>query len=303
MLRVRRLSLGFYVIPSYRKSDESGHDWEFRAPVTNSPCIYLRSPDPSLAVSIAVLEYTQLRGLTMKRIEILGTAARVGLTVCLVVTALAQSAGQPLTTAVTVLADGRTQLTIHNSSGVWMTAYATETTDSEHKRSATWFQDSMLAGGVTTTAPGSDFNIIVAQPNEHPLVTFHAALFQDGSTFGDSDWVQRLQNRRLYAAQAFALALADLSALAPSATSPADLAQRLKDQGQARVSALPAASTTAQAIDKNDRVLMLTTRYPVVESAVTGGMCSYTSSMADCASKVNAWMQQRYVQLLQVATK
>ncbi len=237
----------------------------------------------------------------MKRMEILGIAARVGLTVCLVVTAPAQSSGQPLATGVTVLPDGTTQFTIHNSTSVALTAYVVETTTttaSESAGSFGWFRDSMQSD-VRPVDVASDANLIVARPNQHPQVTFRAALFQDGSVFGDSGWVLRLQNRRTYAARALASALADTSALAPAATSLVDLGQKLKVREQAAIAALQTGSTTAEAINRNDQAEMLKTYYTAVELDVTRG-CSTT--VTDCVSHLNAIVGQRYAQLLQVPT-
>jgi len=192
------------------------------------------------------------------------------------VSALAQTLQQPVTTTTVVLNDGRTQLTIHNRSSVPMTAYAVDAVEpfargTQHQN---WINDSTLARSLAPISPGSDVSLIVAQAGDHPLVTFHAALFQDGSIYGETDWIQRLQNRRAYMTQALALAISDMQALAPTAESPADLAAKLDKQQQARIDLLPKATNRAVNLDNWDHVQAFRAKYPVVRSTVTNGLCS-----------------------------
>jgi hypothetical protein len=230
--------------------------------------------------------------------------------------ALAQSSPRAVTAITTVLADGRTQLTLHNGSSLSLTAYAVESQESNTGANhfVEFIEDSTLASRFAPVSPGSDYSIIVARPNDHPVVTFYAALFQDGSAFGDGAWIKRLENRRLYAAQALASALADLRALAPAATSPRDLAEKLSAQEQTHISAFRAAgrgsaapaqgtSSPIPGIDVSDRVEMFKTRYPIVLSSVTGGRCDGIASMIDCATAVNEAVRsspqvQGYAQLI-----
>lgn len=229
----------------------------------------------------------------MKRKLIVGAGVGMCLAGYLVATAVGQSGAQPVTAIVSTLPDGRMQLTIHNISSVAITAYAVQATEaiSRGQRGTTWLPDSTLARNIAPISAGKDYTMIVAQPGEHPDVAFRGALFQDGSSFGDAAWVQRLKNRRTYSQQALTAALCDLNALAPLATTPADLASRLNSQKQARISALPAAPSADQAYDRNDQAQMFSMLYPTVMSRITGGLCSDTTSMVECARAVSSQVQ------------
>jgi hypothetical protein len=226
----------------------------------------------------------------MNRVKIFGTIVGISLILYLVSIAMAQSLKEPVAAITTVLPDGRTQITIHNGSNVLLTAFAIDATQitTRGRERHSWLPDSTLAKGVTPIPPGGDFSIVVARASEHPTVKFRAALFQDGSSFGESVWIQRLKNSRRYSTAAVAAALADMRALAPSSATPADLAKKLDQQKQMRIAGLPKGNTDAIAMDRIDWIHAYRSRYMTIESMITGGRCRDLASTLACANAVAA---------------
>lgn len=133
------------------------------------------------------------------------------------------SASAQLSTAVSELGDGRSQVTITNTSGVPLEAFVatwiTPEPSGGHRSSLT-YNDALLHVSkqyqpATFTLMGGDTQIQV-----------QAGIFQDGSTYGDPQWIEGIRKHRVYYLQALDAFLAELRAASPT-TSQVGLVQQL----------------------------------------------------------------------------
>jgi hypothetical protein len=109
----------------------------------------------------------------------------------------------PVVATVATQPDGRLALSVQNLKGSPLTAYFFK-----ELGAGFGFMGYMDAGGLTNGALPSPFPI---PPNQQATtilanatnreVTFLAALWADGTTYGDPDWVGRLRERRVLAQQ------------------------------------------------------------------------------------------------------
>jgi hypothetical protein len=170
-------------------------------------------------------------------------------------------AGQALVTiTIQPLDDNRAQGALHNWANSAVTAYAYTTSSVAHPTimpASITQHDTAIEPGVGRIFPGQDLTVMLGRflPPDTPNATFRAALFQDGSAYGDPVWVTSLRNRRTYYAQSLATAASDLSALAQKAPDPQSLFAQLKQQMQARMAAVP--TVMSQISDLSDRALVL----------------------------------------------
>jgi len=117
----------------------------------------------------------------------------------------AQADGPNVTTKTTELGGGAIQLTIQNNSDRAMTAYAYSFILASGRKEIRGerFYDSALFFGQQAIAPHRTAVEQEGGPNiTNVQFTFRAAVFSDGSSFGDAAWAQRIIVRRQLAAQA-----------------------------------------------------------------------------------------------------
>jgi hypothetical protein len=137
-----------------------------------------------------------------------------------------------------ILPDGRRELVVSNHTTRTVTAWALQYTyrvGSGPERVYDGFHDSALFGSQKPIGPGAHATAAVGplsldRPVSVRNVVFHAAVFADGSTFGDPVWVARIQRRRMSVMEALDAELATLIALAPRATGGAITREALVGQ-------------------------------------------------------------------------
>jgi len=139
-------------------------------------------------------------------------------------------AGKPaLSTAVNELGDGRSQVTITNTSGVPLEAFVVTfitTEPSGGHRSSLSHNDALFQFGVKTVPPGVPTPFMGGGADTQ--IQVQAGIFQDGSTYGDPQWIEGLRKRRVYYLQALDVFLVELRAASPT-TSQVGLVQQLSE--------------------------------------------------------------------------
>ena len=137
------------------------------------------------------------------------------------------SASAQLSTAVNELGDGRSQVTITNTSGVPLEAFVatwiTPEPSGGHRSSLT-YNDALLQAGFKTVP--TTFTFMVGGADTQ--IQVHAGIFQDGSTYGDPQWIEGIRKHRVYYLQALDAFLAELHAASPT-TSQVGLVQQLSE--------------------------------------------------------------------------
>jgi hypothetical protein len=139
------------------------------------------------------------------------------------------SASAQLSTAVNELGDGRSQVTITSTSGVPLEAFVATWITPEPSgghRTALTYNDALFQFGVKRVPPGVPIPFIVGGADTQ--IQVQAAIFQDGSTYGDPQWIEGLRKRRVYYLQALDAFLAELRAASPT-TSQVGLVQQLSE--------------------------------------------------------------------------
>ena len=139
------------------------------------------------------------------------------------------SASAQLSTAVNELGDGRSQVTITNTSGVPLEAFVATWITPEPSgghRSASTYNDALFQFGVKRVPPGAPTTFVVGGADTQ--IQVQAGIFQDGSTYGDPQWIEGLRKRRVYYLQALDVFLVELRAASPT-TSQVGLVQQLSE--------------------------------------------------------------------------
>ena len=138
------------------------------------------------------------------------------------------SASAQLSTAVNELGDGRSQVTITSTSGVPLEAFVATwiTPEPSGGHTASTYNDALFHFGVNRVPPGAPTTFIVGSADTQ--IQVQAAIFQDGSTYGDPQWIEGLRKRRVYYLQALDAFLDELHAASPT-TSQVGLVQQLSE--------------------------------------------------------------------------
>jgi hypothetical protein len=139
------------------------------------------------------------------------------------------SASAQLSTAVNELGDGRSQVTITSTSGVPLEAFVATWITPEPSgghRTALTYNDALFQFGVKRVPPGVPTPFIVGGADTQ--IQVQAGIFQDGSTYGDPQWIEGLRKHRVYYLQALDAFLAELRTASPT-TSQVRLVQQLSE--------------------------------------------------------------------------
>jgi hypothetical protein len=135
------------------------------------------------------------------------------------------SASAQLSTAVNELGDGRSQVTITNTSGVPLEAFvATWITPEPSGGNRSTYNDALFKFGVKRVPPGAPTRFVVGSADTQ--IQVQAGISQDGSTYGDPQWIEGLRKHRVYYLQALDAFLAELRTTSPT-TSQVGLLQQL----------------------------------------------------------------------------
>lgn len=133
------------------------------------------------------------------------------------------SASAQLSTAVNELGDGRSQVTITNTTGVPLEAFVatwiTPEPSGGHRSSLT-YNDALLQAG-SKTIP-TTFTVMGGGAQ----IQVQAGIFQDGSTYGDPQWIEGIRQQRVDYLQTLDAFLAELRTASPT-TSQIGLVQQL----------------------------------------------------------------------------
>jgi hypothetical protein len=154
---------------------------------------------------------------------------------------------------VQAMADGHVHLGVLNSSGAPISALAaigTRTLQSDGRtvKSVRFFDSVLSPFSSKQIMPGESYTFIFFGPNPPPSqikrdVELKAAIFTDGSTWGDREWVKILQLRRSSALRYNNRALKAIEDSTLAGTTLEDLSQGLT---QLQADEMKAASTTAE---------------------------------------------------------
>jgi hypothetical protein len=150
------------------------------------------------------------------------------------------SASAQLSTAVTELGDGRSQVTITTSAvplEAYVATWITPEPSGGHRSSLT-YNDVLLQAG-SKTVP-TTFTLMGGGADTQ--IQVQAGIFQDGSTYGDPQWIEGIRKHRVYYLQALDAFLAELRAASPT-TSQVNLVQQL---GETRDRLIAATKNTIQ---------------------------------------------------------
>ncbi len=153
---------------------------------------------------------------------------------------------QPVVPLVTTQNDGTTQLVLHNYGLSAITAYAYSATfwNGTHRGGVDAFVDSKILISASPIPPNGEISVKVGNPQEAGFqCQFEAALFADGSGYGDPVWINRIKNRRQYLLTALAAASTDLAS--PS-TSVGDLIAKLTTSKNAQIGRMGAFDVDVQ---------------------------------------------------------
>jgi len=117
-----------------------------------------------------------------------------------------QAQSVPVEVSMTPDAKGFVVLKVHNLASSPLTGYVYTTifdapsSDGTSRRiTGVGFQDAATQPRVKPIPPGGSDEYTVRNPKPH--VTFQAAVFADGTSFGDAAWVHRILHRRAFAAK------------------------------------------------------------------------------------------------------
>lgn len=164
-----------------------------------------------------------------------------------------RSTQNPIATTVRILPRGYMRIEITNTSKTSITALAivgirTWQAQGISVRSVRFFDSVLNPYGHPQIAAGESYDFDVFGPNPPPeqltrAVNLEAALFADGSTWGDPEWVAALVDRRSSALKYNNEALNAVDAAVMAGSSEEDLSQRLR---QLRSDEMHAASSTAE---------------------------------------------------------
>ena len=139
------------------------------------------------------------------------------------------SASAQLSTAVHELGDGRSQVTITSTSGVPLEAFVATWITPEPSgghRTASIYNDTLLQFRVKRVPPGASTTFVVGGADTQ--IQVQAGIFQDGSTYGDPQWIEGLRKHRVYYLQALDAFLDELHATSPT-TSQVGLVQQISE--------------------------------------------------------------------------
>jgi hypothetical protein len=148
------------------------------------------------------------------------------------------------TQANVILPDGRRNLVVSNHTGKTVTAFAYTTTSRDRSGrelpAVDFFHDSAIAGGQKTVPPGAQMAFPAGPASAGGVipvvkVEFHAAVFDDGSAFGDPLWVARIRDRRVMAIQALDDQLAILADAATKVAAGQITQEALADEIRGRM--------------------------------------------------------------------
>jgi hypothetical protein len=164
------------------------------------------------------------------------------LNVLLVLASIESVSGQ-LTVSVGSTTDGGTALFYKNDSTVSLSAFVAGWTNirvgSSHRSAALVFRDAYIEDSVVSLSPGQQRSLPVGGPGlTVSQAQILAAVFEDGSTFGDPAWVRILQMRRGYYLTALNAGIADLGTGASENLTPQLLAQLLTSSQSSQISAI-----------------------------------------------------------------
>jgi len=141
-----------------------------------------------------------------------------------------------------ILPDGRRNMVVSNHSTKTVTAWAFQyayRAGSGPEKEFDGFQDSVLVFSEKPIAPGAQ-GILPLGPGAGVSVwnaELRAAVFDDGSAFGDPAWVSRIRDRRLVALDALDAQLSLLTSAAAKVAGAAVTRESLADQLQSEMAA------------------------------------------------------------------
>jgi hypothetical protein len=122
----------------------------------------------------------------------------------------------PLVVDIGPTANGRLQLTLTNHAKAPITAYVYTTTFQAAGARAVegeFFRDSAFQAAERPIQPNQQvIRLVDAAGQTNVQCQFRAALFADGTAFGDASWAQRILLQRAYTAQALQWVRSDLTA-------------------------------------------------------------------------------------------
>jgi len=193
-----------------------------------------------------------MTSLNLKGFARLAAAITSILLLCICTDVLAQ--GTPLRYEATALPDGHVKLSVVNQSNSPVTALAVVGVRSllgsnQVDRSVRFFDSLLDPFGPAELATGQSYTFVLFGPNP-PLdklrtrtATLEAALFADGSAWGDPKWIETLKQRREVARVSAQAALSVLIQAKTDGASPAQVLQRLNASQSAQLREL---HTTAE---------------------------------------------------------
>jgi hypothetical protein len=152
--------------------------------------------------------------------------------ICLCPIGHSQSA--PILTRVDISSDGTATLIVRNDSDVALVAFVgveeshpVASDGKKYKVTAVRWWDVATDLAHQLVAPHHEIGILTGTPGAPPQATLMAAVFADGSSFGDPAWVQRIMIRRQVMRDGFDLAFSLLEKGMRQGTSRADLITQL----------------------------------------------------------------------------
>jgi hypothetical protein len=147
------------------------------------------------------------------------------LALAVALTLAGQTTSDPVSAAVASRSDGSAQISLQNQSGKTVTAfaYSASFTGGPQVVEGEFFRDSAILEAERPIVAGATVTRLAKGPAGAVATSVHlrAVLFSDGSSFGDSTWVQRLLLRRQYAAKGLDSALRDVASVAQLSTADA----------------------------------------------------------------------------------
>jgi hypothetical protein len=132
---------------------------------------------------------------------------------------------------------GRSKVTIVNHAPSALTAYLAiwTLTDQRPGHFVSTIRDSFLQTTFSPVPTGGSTILQVGDPNVDPHFRIVAALFADGSTYGDPDWARMLVGRRALYVQATENVLKELQTALGQNTPQPELAQQLYESQESQI--------------------------------------------------------------------
>lgn len=151
--------------------------------------------------------------------------------------------------------DGRTVISYKNSSTAGLTAFVAGwlvgQPDSSHSAPSLTCRDVFIEDNLQTISPGASHSLYVGGKGlTVSQAQILAAVFEDGSSFGDPAWVRLIQMRRGYYLGALDAGLSDLKAAAGIGVSREVFIQQLTSSQEAQIEATKTAPAEDASIMK-----------------------------------------------------